>query len=173
MSKTLVLRPRLSEKTYAQSEARVYVVEVGSEVNKHSVARAIAEQFDVTVEKVNMTNIPGKSKRTMSLTGKRYLNSNGKRSDIKKAYVTLAKGDSLPFFAAVEEAEEKEQKLQEQVDKAAAKTASKDEKTTEKTTAKKPAAKKTAAKAEVPAPKAGRRGFLHFPGHKGQRGGDK
>lgn len=128
MSKSLILRPRLSEKTYAQSESRVYVVEVPASINKHDVARAIEAQFDVKVNKVNITNVKGKTKRTMSVTGKRYLNSNGKRSDVKKAYVTLAEGNSLPFFAAIEEEEQKEQATQAQIDKAAAKQADKEAK---------------------------------------------
>jgi large subunit ribosomal protein L23 len=128
MSKQIILRPRLSEKTYAQSESRVYVVEIPKDVNKHTVARAIESQFEVKVAKVNITNIPGKAKRIISISGKRYQNANGKRADIKKAYVTLAEGQSLPFFAAVEEAEEKEQKAQDQIDKAAAKQAAKAEK---------------------------------------------
>ena len=128
MSKSLILRPRLSEKTYAQSESRVYVVEVPASINKHDVARAIEAQFDVKVNKVNITNVKGKTKRTMSVTGKRYLNSNVKRSDVKKAYVTLAEGNSLPFFAAIEEEEQKEQATQAQIDKAAAKQADKEAK---------------------------------------------
>lgn len=118
MSKTITLRPRLSEKTYAQSERRVYVVDVPKDANKHTIARAVEAQFEVKVETVNIVNIPGKAKRTMSLNGKRYHNAEGKRSDLKKAYVTLAEGNSLPFFAAVEEAEEQEKATQEQVDKA-------------------------------------------------------
>ncbi|HVX48296.1 MAG TPA: 50S ribosomal protein L23 [Candidatus Saccharimonadales bacterium] len=128
MSKHLILRPRLSEKTYGLSESRVYVVDVPAGANKHSVARAVEAQFEVKVTKVNIANIKGKAKRVMSITGKRYSNAEGRRNDIKKAYVTLAEGHSLPFFAAVEEEEQKEQKLQEQVDKAAAKQAAKDEK---------------------------------------------
>lgn len=128
MSKTLILRPRLSEKTYAMSERGVYVVEVPAGTNKHSVARAIEAQFDVKVTNVNMTNIKGKAKRTISITGKRMMNKEGTRNSIKKAYVTLAEGNSLPFFAAVEEAEEKEQAIQEKVEKAAAKQAAKADK---------------------------------------------
>ena len=128
MYKSIILRPRLSEKTYAQSENRVYVVEIPKEINKHTVARAIEAQFEVKVANVNVANIPGKAKRTMSVTGKRYLNSEGKRTDLKKAYVTLVEGYSLPFFAAVEEEEAKEEKVQAQVDKAAAKAAAKEEK---------------------------------------------
>jgi large subunit ribosomal protein L23 len=125
MSKTIILRPRLSEKTYGLSEQRVYVVEVPSNVNKHSVARAIEAQFEVKVAKVNILNVQGKPKRVVSITGKRVQNATGKRSDIKKAYVTLEEGNSLPFFAAVEEAEAKEQATQEKVDKAADKQAKK------------------------------------------------
>lgn len=128
MSKTITLRPRLSEKTYAQSEKRVYVVDIPSDANKHTVARAVEAQFEVKVTKVNIANIPGKSKRIISLTGKRMKNAEGKRNDIKKAYVTLAEGHSLPFFAAVEEEEAQEQKAQEQFDKAAEKQAKKEEK---------------------------------------------
>jgi large subunit ribosomal protein L23 len=126
--KSITLRPRLSEKTYSLSESRVYVVEVPKGVNKHSVARAMEEQFEgVKVSRVNLTNIPGKAKRVYSISGKRVKNAVGRRNDIRKAYVTLKEG-SLPFFAAVEEEEQKEQKLQEQVDKAASKQAAKEDK---------------------------------------------
>jgi large subunit ribosomal protein L23 len=128
MSKTLTLRPRLSEKTYGLSESRVYVVDVPVSANKHTIARAIEEQFEVKVIKVNTTNISGKSKRVISLTGKRYQNAEGKRSDLKKAYITLAEGQGLPFFAAIEEAEEQEKATQEKVDKAVAKQTVKEEK---------------------------------------------
>ena len=125
MSKTITLRPRLSEKTYGLSESRVYVVEIPSDVNKHNVARAIEAQFEVKVDKVNILNIRGKAKRTISISGKRQKNAEGRRNDIKKAYVTLAKGNSLPFFAAVEEEEQQEQATQEKFDKAADKMAAK------------------------------------------------
>ncbi len=128
MSKTITLRPRLSEKTYSLSEKHVYVVEIPSDVNKHSVARAVEAQFEVKVKNVNIVNVKGKSKRIMSLNGKRYMNAEGKRNDIKKAYITLAEGYGLPFFAAVEEEEKKEQKVQEKVNKAAAKQSEKENK---------------------------------------------
>lgn len=128
MSKTISLRPRLSEKTYGLSAGRIYVVEVPKDANKHTVARAVESQFEVKVAKVNMTTIPGKAKRIISASGKRMKNAEGKRSDIKKAYVTLAEGQSLPFFAAIEEEEAQQQKVQEQVEKAAAKQAAKEDK---------------------------------------------
>lgn len=128
MSKSITLRPRLSEKTYGLSESRVYVVEVSKDVNKHTVARAVEAQFEVKVAKVNIVNMKGKAKRIVSVTGKRMMNAEGKRADFKKAYVTLKEGHSLPFFAAVEEEEQKEEKLQKQMDKAVAKQAAKETK---------------------------------------------
>jgi large subunit ribosomal protein L23 len=125
MSKTITLRPRLSEKTYGLSDQRVYVVAVASHVNKHDVARAIEAQFEVKVSKVNILNVMGKRKRVVSITGKRMKNTTGKRSDMKKAYVTLSEGHSLPFFAAIEEEEAKEKSTQERIDKAAEKQAKK------------------------------------------------
>jgi large subunit ribosomal protein L23 len=130
MDKTITLRPRLSEKTYGLSESRVYVLEIPAGTNKHSVARAVEAQFEVKVTKVNVANIRGKSKRIMSLTGKRVQNGDGRRNDIRKAYITLAEGHSLPFFAAIEEEEQKEEELQSKVDKAATKQAAKADKPT-------------------------------------------
>lgn len=128
MDKTIALRPRLSEKTYGLSDSRVYVLEIPSDANKHTVARAVEAQFEVKVVKVNVTNIKGKTKRVVNTAGKRMKNGEGRRNDVKKAYVTLAKGHSLPFFNAIEEEEQKEQAVQEKVDKAAAKQASKEAK---------------------------------------------
>lgn len=103
MDKFVVLKPRLSEKTFAASTKNVYVFDVPGDVNKHTVARAVAAQFNVSVVDVNIANIPGKAKRMITKKGRRV--STGTRSDRKKAYVTLAEGQSLPFFAdATEEA---------------------------------------------------------------------
>jgi len=160
MSKTITLKPRLNEKTYGLAERRVYVFDVDGSVNKHSIARAVEVQFEVKVSGVNTVNVVGKPKRVISLSGKRYTNTPGSRSDFKKAYVTLAEGHSLPFFDAIEEEEQKEQKTQEQFDKALAKEAEKEEKTAKKSAkktekseaapAKKPVAKPKASKAVKP-----------------------
>ena len=126
MSKTVYIKPRLSEQTYALAQqSRVYVFDVPHTANKQTVAQSVKEQFEVTVEAVNITHVKGKSKRTVSITGRRRSNVVGTRGNTKKAYVRLAKGFSLPVFAAVEEAEEKEQATQQQVDKAAEKQAQK------------------------------------------------
>lgn len=130
MSKTMILQPRMSEKTYAQSQTNTYVFVVPKDANKHSVARAVEAQYEVTVKSVNILNQKGKAKRTISRGGRRVVNGN--QSDIKKAYVTLAEGQSLPIFEAIEEAEEKEEKLAKQMEKAAEKKAEKEAKKAEK-----------------------------------------
>ncbi len=128
MSKTTTLKPRLNEKTYRLADSRVYVFDIEKGVNKHTVARAVETQFEVKVIAVNTLNTEGKAKRTISITGKRTVNAEGRRNSIRKAYVTLAEGHSLPFFNAIEEEDQKEQAVQEKVDKAAEKQATKDTK---------------------------------------------
>ena len=104
MDKQMPLKPRISEKTYGLSETnRTYVVDVPKTANKDTVAKAVAAQFGVTVQTVNIINVKGKTVRTVRKGGRAI---NGKRSDFKKAYVTLKEGDSLPFFAEVESATE-------------------------------------------------------------------
>jgi large subunit ribosomal protein L23 len=126
MFKQLILKPVMSEKAYAQSIAtRTYSFEVPGDVNKHSVASAVEQQFEVKVSNVNITNIPGKAKRTIYKGGRAVA---GRETDTKKAYVTLAEGNSLPIFAAIEEEEAKQEATQEKVDKAAAKLADKEAK---------------------------------------------
>lgn len=114
MSKTTLLRPRLSEKTYTLGTTKnVYVFDVPVDANKMTVAAAVTAQFDVTVKEVNIANVKGKTTRSIRKGGRAIA---GQRSDSKKAYVTLREGQKLPFFDEPEE------------DKKAAKKAKKEEK---------------------------------------------
>ncbi|HUD08436.1 MAG TPA: 50S ribosomal protein L23 [Candidatus Saccharimonadales bacterium] len=116
----LPLRPRLSEKAYGLSQTQnVYVFDVPRSANRHSIAAAVTAQFEVTVVNVNVTNHKGKSKRTISKGGRRTVS--GKQTAVKKAYVILKKGDSLPFFASIAEEEAKQKVADEKAAKAAAK----------------------------------------------------
>ncbi len=100
MEKTMVLKPRMSEKAYLLSQVhRTYVIDVPADANRDTIAKAVTAQFDVVVTDVNIANIKGKTKRTVRKGGRPI---QGKRNDIKKAYVTLAEGSSLPFFAEPE-----------------------------------------------------------------------
>lgn len=121
-----VLKPRMSEKAYGVSQLRnTYVFDVDGDANKHTVARAVAEQYAVTVTSVRVVNVKGKTKRTVRKGGRPTM---GRQSDTKKAYVTLKAGDTLPIFAAIEEAEAKDAQVAEKVEKAAAKVEAKEAK---------------------------------------------
>jgi ribosomal protein L23 len=98
----IALKPRISEKTYALSElTNTYVFVVPQSANKHDVARSIAQQFEVEVVSVRLSSTPGKTKRAIRRGGRSVFK--GSRSDVRKAYVTLAEKDKLPIFSAVEE----------------------------------------------------------------------
>lgn len=119
MSKSVILKPRMSEKAYGLSQARnTYVFDVPADANKHTVARAVAAQYEVAVVSVNITNVKGKAKRTVRKTGRAAM---GRQNDIRKAYVTLKAGDSLPIFAAIEEEAQKAEKANETIAKVQAK----------------------------------------------------
>ncbi len=114
----------MSEKTYAQSQNRVFVFDVDTDVNKHEIAKEVESTYEVTVENVNTVILKGKAKRIYR--NRKY--ELGKRKDVKKAYVTLKEGDSIPIFAAVEEAEEKQAKAELAAKKKAEKKSKKEKK---------------------------------------------
>ncbi len=98
---SLTLKPRMSEKAFGLSqEKNVYVFVVPLTANKQMVADAVTEQFKVTVERVKTAVVKGKVVQTPR---KRARGIAGKRVDIKKAFVTLKDGDTLPFFDTPED----------------------------------------------------------------------
>lgn len=112
--KDVIITPRISEKAYAMSQAeniKTYVFVVPVSANKHTVARAITAQYEVTVTNVRTVTLKGKVKQSYRKGGRPI---DGRRSDIKKAYVTLKAGDTLPLFVeeAVEEAKQAEKSTQ-------------------------------------------------------------
>lgn len=108
MSKEVALKPRVSEKGYALSEAtNTYIFDVGRGVNKLTIANAVTDQFKVKVVKVRVAMTPPKAKRAYRGRGKF---TSSQRGGARKAYVTLAEGDKLPFFASEEEAKPPKEK---------------------------------------------------------------
>ncbi|HET9411675.1 MAG TPA: 50S ribosomal protein L23 [Candidatus Saccharimonadales bacterium] len=100
----LKIIPRMSEKSYAQSQNGIYVFNVPATATKQQIATAVAKQFDVAVVTVNVVLAKGKVKQSFRKGGRPVT---GKRRDVKKAYVRLAEGNSIPVFAAVEAEEKK------------------------------------------------------------------
>lgn len=83
--------PWLSEKALIGTEKGVYVFHVPSTATKHDVALAIKKAYNVVPRKVTMVNLPAKK---VALRTRRGF---GSRSARRKAYVHLAKGDSIQF----------------------------------------------------------------------------
>ena len=134
MSLSLVLKPRVSEKAYGLSQVHnTYVFDVEPGSNKHTVARAVEAQYGVAVTEVNIINAKGKSKRTVRKGGRPSM---GRTSDVKKAYVTLKSGDTLPIFAAIDAANTKEAETTAKLAKIAEKAAAKENKSAAKVTKK-------------------------------------
>jgi len=86
----VILRPIVSEKSYAGLEVGSYTFLVDPRANKTEIKEAIQAIWDVRVTSVNTLNRPGKVKR------RGY--TKGKRPDQKRAIVTLAEGDSIEIF---------------------------------------------------------------------------
>ncbi len=130
-----LLKPRMSEKSFALSQTNnTFAIDVPVGLGSNEVAKAVESQFEVKVAKVRMVNRKGKVKRVINVSGKRSSNRTGTTARVRKAYVTLAEGSHLPFFAA-EEKEIEEAKKQD--DKEAKKADKKDSKDAKKAAPKK------------------------------------
>jgi large subunit ribosomal protein L23 len=89
----IILGPVVAEKASRVAESNNQVVlKVLPNANKIEIKRAVETLFEVKVESVSTVNVKGKTKRTGRIFGK--------RSDWKKAYVTLAEGTDLNFLGA-------------------------------------------------------------------------
>ena len=91
-ARDILIRPKITERTTDLMADGKYVFIVDKRANKIQIADAVAEIFNVKVEKVNTVNVKGKMKR-MGRT-------QGKRSDYTKAIVKLAPGETIEFFTA-------------------------------------------------------------------------
>ena len=88
----VVIRPIVSEKSYAGLENNTYTFLVARDSNKTEIKEAIQQIWNVRVTNVNTINRKGKVKTT------RF--SKGRRPDQKRAVVTLAAGDAIEIFEA-------------------------------------------------------------------------
>jgi large subunit ribosomal protein L23 len=87
----IVRVPRITEKgTRLKEQSNVLTFEVRVDANKIQVRKAIEGIFKVKVADITTVNMPGKRKRL----GMRE----GRRSDWKKAFVTLKPGEKIDIF---------------------------------------------------------------------------
>ena len=83
----VILAPHITEKATILSELNKVVFRVAHDASKDEIAAAVEELFKVNVLKVNTVVTKGKVKRFRGIIGT--------RSDVKKAIVTLAEGQSI------------------------------------------------------------------------------
>lgn len=90
----IILKPVLSEKSYAGISKKVYTFAVNKNANKIQVKSAIEEIFAVKVQKVNIANVRGKLKRQGRTAGK--------TASWKKATIHLtADSKAIEFFESL------------------------------------------------------------------------
>ncbi len=82
-----ILSPVITEKATLLCEQNKVVFRVAADASKDEIAAAVEALFKVKVTKVNTLVTKGKTKRFRGIVGR--------RSDVKKAIVTLAEGQSI------------------------------------------------------------------------------
>ncbi len=96
---TIIIKPVLTEKMNALQETeRKYGFRVHPQANKIEIKKAVEDRFGVKVEKVATMNINGKLKQMTIRSGGRVIRTSGKRSNWKKAIVTLKEGEKIDFY---------------------------------------------------------------------------
>ena len=88
----IIIRPVVSEKSYAAFDENIYTFVVAGDANKIEIRHAVETIFGVRVTNVNTVNRKGKRKRNRRTGGF------GSRPDSKRAVVSLAEGDTIEIF---------------------------------------------------------------------------
>ena len=89
----VILAPHITEKSTMASEANAVVFKVANDATKPQIKEAVEAIYDKKVVAVNTIVTKGKTKRWR---GKPY-----KRSDFKKAVVTLAEGEMIDITSGI------------------------------------------------------------------------
>jgi large subunit ribosomal protein L23 len=89
----VIVGPHITEKSTQVSEHNAVVFKVAGDATKPAIKAAVEALFNVTVTAVNTMVVKGKTKRWK---GAPY-----KRSDVKKAIVTLAAGQSIDVTTGI------------------------------------------------------------------------
>ena len=91
----IIIRPVVSEKSYAAFDENIYTFVVANDANKIEIRHAIEQIFNVRVTNVNTLNRAGKRKRN------RMSGVWSTRATNKRAIVTLAPGaESIDIFGS-------------------------------------------------------------------------
>jgi large subunit ribosomal protein L23 len=89
----IIVAPVITEKSQRISEANQVVFRVRGDASKPEIKQAVEGLFNVKVTAVNTLNVKGKVKR--------FRGTVGRRSDWKKAIVTLAEGQTIDVTTGI------------------------------------------------------------------------
>ena len=89
----VLLGPIVTEKATSLSEHGQIVFKVRIDATKVQIRRAVESLFDVKVTRVNTIRVTGKTKL--------FRQTLGRRSNYKKAVVTLAEGQNIDYLAGL------------------------------------------------------------------------
>lgn len=91
---TVIRGPHVSEKSHRVSELNQVVLKVRTDATKREIRQAVELLFEVEVSGVTVVNVKGKAKR--------FGQTQGRRNDWKKAYVSLAEGSQIETMLGTE-----------------------------------------------------------------------
>ena len=89
----VILGPVITEKSTLGSEHNQVTFKVRLDATKPQIKKAVQELFKVKVKKVNTLRVKGKTKRFRGVVGR--------RSDWKKAIITLSEGEMLDVTTGI------------------------------------------------------------------------
>jgi large subunit ribosomal protein L23 len=91
----VLLAPHISEKSSTVADQNNQIVfKVATDASKPEIKQAVELLFDVKVDRVQVSNVKGKTKR--------FGAKMGRRNDWKKAYITLQEGQEIDFLGGAE-----------------------------------------------------------------------
>jgi large subunit ribosomal protein L23 len=93
----VIIRPIISEKSFALAEAGKYTFRVHDHAHKTQIRQAIEQLFDVNVVEVRTASVKSKPKRRA--------HTSGRSRQWKKAIVEVRPGQTIPIFRGLEGAE--------------------------------------------------------------------
>ena len=99
MSGSIVMVPIITEKMHNLQESNnSYAFKVVPSSNKLEIKKAVEERFGVHVKHVRTMNLKGKGRIMSVRSGGRVIRTSGKKSNWKKAIVTLLPGETLDIY---------------------------------------------------------------------------
>ena len=95
---SVLKKPIITEKATASGEKLgQYGFIVSGDANKVEIKKAVEKLYSVTVKSVNTMNAAGKIRNRYTKAG----NISGMKGQLKKAVVTLKKGETIDFYSSI------------------------------------------------------------------------